>query len=380
MEQFYQGALDVFLVGVRADFDSVENQAMKSVTSLESNGLLSTDKDTTGIFTQVSNMETQGNRAVWRHSGTTGVSTTGTRVAGAIYPTGSFVRLWETVVIDPNLQDANQITVPEERLNAESAEYKDALDRAQKLNLDLRRKNIGDPFDIFNLAFVAPTSYPNTKFVAKGNQGLDGNNTGLNEALITYKHVMANTNAAVSGATASAPLGGSNGVGSSGLYASLSPTSYNAALEQGATFLDDVQKPMSMFGGMITVVVPRANGLVQIAKQLNESEWQIGTANNEVNVFNGTMSKIISSPFLTNSINYTTANSQNKKWYLVDNAFTDPRVGTNLVRVSFVPTQSFVFRSPEMNALVYQAKQSYSYTWVDWRNVLGSLGDNSAQG
>jgi hypothetical protein len=378
MENFYQGALDVFLVGVRADFDSVENQAKKSVTSLKENGLLRTDKDTSGIFTEVSNMETQGNRTVFRHTGTTGNSSTGARIAGGVYPAASFLRLWETVVLDPNLQDANQITVPEERLNAESAEYKDALDRAEKLNLDLRRKNIGDPFDIFNLAFVAPSSYPSVKFVGKGNNGLDGNNTALGEALITYQHKIAFGNA-TQATSATATNGCSNGVGSSSNYAALSPTSYNSALEQGATFVDDVNKPMAMFGGAVDIIVPRANGLVATAKQLNESDWQIGTANNEVNVFKSTMGKIISSPFLTNSINYTTANSQNKKWYLIDNAFTDPKVGTGLVQVCFVPTQSFVFRSPEMNSLVYQAKQSYSYTWLDWRNVLASLGDGSAQ-
>ena len=377
MESLYQGALDVFLVGVRADFDSVENQAAKSVTSLEQNGLLSTDKNTDGIFTQVSNMETQGNRTVWRHTGTTGVSTTGNRAAGGIYPSGSFLRLWETVVIDPNVQDANQITVPEERLNVESAEYKDALDRAQKLNLDLRRKNIGDPFDVINMMFIAPTSYPSTKFVAKGNNGLDGNNTALSEALITYQHKIALGNATL--ATSTTVFNGcSNAVGSSGLFAALSPTSYNAALEQGATFVSDINKPMPMFGGMVTTIVPPANGLVATAKQLNESEWSIGTANNEVNVYNNTMQKIISSPYLINSINYSTANTQNKKWLLIDNAFTDPKVGMGFVRVCFVPQQSFVFRSSEMNALVYQAKQSFSYSWIDWRNCLGSLGDNSA--
>ena len=377
MEPFNQGALDVFLVGVRADFDSVENQAIRSVTSLETNGLLSTDKVTDGIFTQVSNMETQGNRAVWRHTGTTGVSTTGTRVAGAIYPSGSFIRLWETAVIDPNLQDANQITVPEERLNAESAEYKDALDRAQKLNLDLRRKNIGDPFDVFNQAFIAPTSYANTKFVGKGNNGLDGNNTALSEALITYQHKIALGNATLATST-TVWNGCSNAVGSSGLFAALSPTSYNAALEQAATFVSDINKPMPMFGGMVTTVVPPANGLVQTAKQLNESEWTVGNSNNEVNVLKNTMQRIVSSPYLVNSINYSTANTQNKKWFLVDGAYTDPKVGTGLVRVCFVPTQSFVYRSQDMNALVYQAKQSFSYSWVDWRNVIGSLGDNSA--
>ena len=377
MESLYQGALDVFLVGVRADFNSVEDQATKSITSLEQNGLLSTATVTDGIFTQVSNMETQGNITVWRHTGTTGVSTTGNRKAGAIYPTASFLRLWETVVIDPDDQDANQIAVPEERLNAESAEYKAALDRAQKLNIDLRRKNIGDPFDVFNVAFITPTSYPNSKFVAKGNNGLDGNNTACNEALITYQHKIALGNATL--ATSTTAFGGcGNAVSSSGLYAALSPTSYYAALELATTFVSDIGKPMPMFGGNKTLVVANANGLVQTAKQLNESEWVVGSANNEVNVLKSESSRIISSPYLTNSINYSTANTQNKKWFLIDAAFTDPKVGTGLVRVCFVPTGSNVFRSPEMNALVYQAKQSFSYSWVDWRNVVGSLGDNSA--
>ena len=118
--------------------------------------------------------------------------------------------------------------------------------------------------------------------------------------------------------------------------------------------------------------------LLRQLNKSNESEWTVGSANNEVNVYKNTMQNLISSPYLINSINYTTANTQNKKWFLVDGAFTDPKVGTGLVRVSFVPTQSFVFRSPEMNSLVYQAKQSFSYAWVDWRNVIGSLGDNSA--
>lgn len=373
----YNGSLDVFLVGVRADFDAVQDQAKIAVTSLEQNGLLSTDKDTTGIFTQVSNMENQGNRVVWRHTGSTGVSKTGSRVAGGVYPQANFNRLWETVVVDPDNQDANEINVPEERLNAESAEYKDALDRALKLNLDLRRKNMGDPFDVFNQAFVAPSSYASTKFVGKGNNGLDGSGTALGEALITYQHKLAYTNATAA-TSSTATNGCGNAVTSSGNYAALSPTSYNSALELGATFVDDVNKPMSMFGGLNTIIVPRANGLVATAKQINESDWTVGSSNNEVNVYKSTMGKIISSPFLTNSVNYTTANTQNKKWFVVDNSYTDPKVGNGLVRVSFVPTQSNVFRSPERNALVYQAKQSYSYAWVDWRNTLGSLGDLSA--
>ena len=323
------------------------------------------------MFTEVSNVTDEGNRAVWRHIGTTGLERLQTRIPGSVYPEGQFYRGWETVVVDPALQDAIEFTVPEERLDAEASKYKSALSRAQKSVITARRKNIGDPFDVFNQAFTAPASYANTRFVGKGNQGLDGNFTALNERLITITHKIASTNAATSPAQ-------SNCVVNSGNHAIFNDTYYYAALEQATGFVDDVNQPMPMFGGSLTIVVPNANGLVRTAKEINMSEWKVGTANNEVNVLNGTMSKIVSSAFLTNSINFaTTANSQNKKWFLVDTASQDPQVGTGLVRVCFTPTNSRVERREEMDSIVYKLKQSYSYAICDWRNVLGSLGDAS---
>ncbi len=374
MEQFYQGAKDVFLTKVRADFDAVEDQAVRAVTSLEQNGLLKSAVNTDGLFTEVTNITDEGNRAVWRYTSTTGVDRLGTRQAGSVYPIGNFYRGWETVVIDPNLQDADEIPVPEERLNAEAAPYKEALNRAQKLVIAARRKNIGDPFDVLNQAFTAPASYANTRFVGKGNQGLDGNFTALNEKLIlgTTGHKLAYNNTASS-------TGGINGVVNSGNWAAFNDTYYYAALELATTFVDDVANPMPMFGGALTVVVPNANSLVRTAKEINMSEWKVGTANNEVNVLMGTMMKIVSSPFLTNSINFaSTANSQNKKWFIVDTASQEPQVGTGLVRVAFLPTESRVDRKQENDAIAYKIKQSYCYVWTDWRNVLGSLGDASA--
>jgi hypothetical protein len=230
---------------------------------------------------------------------------------------------------------------------------------------------MGDPFDVLNLAFTAPTSYPNTRFNAKGNQGLTGANTALNEKLITTSHTLA------SGLSPSAGL--SNGVANSSNWAAFTPAFYYAALEQATTFVDDVSKPMPMFGGSKAIIVPNANGLVQSAKQIEESEWVVGSTNNEVNVLKGTLNRIISSPFLTNSINFgTTANAQNKKWFLVDTSSQDPQVGTSLVRICFVPTESRVEKREAIDSLVYKVKQSYSYVWTDYRNVLGSLGDGTA--
>ncbi len=371
MEQFYQGSKDVFLVGVRADFNSVEDQAMKAITSLEENGLLGSEKVTDGLFTQVSNVTAEGNLVVWRHTGTTGVTGLGSRAAGGQYGTAQFKRGWETVVTDPNLQDAAEIVVPEERADAESSMYKEALNRGQKLVIESRRKNIGDPFDMFNYAFTAPASFA-TRFFGKGNQGLDGNFTALNEKLITISHKIAATNAAPS-------AGGSNAVVNGANFAQFNDTYYYAALEQATTFVDDVNKPMPMFGGAVTIVVPNANALVRTAQEINKSEWKVGVANNEVNVLQGTLSRIISSPYLTNSINFgTTANSQNSKWFIVDTATQDPQVGTGLVRIAFLPTNSRVERRLDTDSVVYKIKQSYAYVFTDWRNVIGSLGTGVA--
>lgn len=368
METFYQGPKDVFLTRVRADFDAVEDQAIKAISSLEKNGLLRSDINTDGLFTQVTEVTDEGDRAVWRYISVAGIQKLGTRIAGGLYEEASFPRGYETVVTDPDLQDASEIIVPEERNDAESSKYKAALDRAQKLVIEARRKNIGDPFDMLNLAWTAPASYPNAHFVGKGNNGLTGANTALNEKLITITHALAN------GTTPSA--GVSNGVTTGGNWAPFNDTNYYAAMEQATTFVDDVGKPMPMFGGVITVIVPNANGLVRTAKELNESDWKVGTSNNEVNVLNATMGRIISSPYLINSINYaTTANAQNKKWLLIDTATQDPKVGTGLVRVCFVATDSRVERREAIDSLVYKLKQSYSYVFVDWRNVIGSLGD-----
>jgi len=369
MESFYQGQKDIFLVGVRADFQAVEDQAVKSVTSLEKNGLLNSDTTTDGLFTQMSNVTSEGNSVVWRHVSVAGLESLSTRQAGGQYPEGSFPRGWETVVTDPNIQDASQVVVPDERMGAESSMYKAALNRAQKLILATRRKNHGDPFDVLNQAFVAPTSYASQKFVGKGNQGLDGNFTALNEALVTANHKIAKTNAAATGS--------SNAVGVNSQYSAFDATSFYAALEQATTIVDDVGLPMPMFGGQVAIVVANANGLMRTAMEINKSDLKPFVANNEVNVMAGLLGKIVTSPYLTNSINYTAANTQNKKWYLIDTASQDPQVGTGLIRVSFLPTESRVERNQELDAITYKVKQSYSYAWCDYRNVLASLGDGS---
>ena len=364
-EVFYQGSKDVFLTKIRADFDAVEDQAMRAVTALEQNGLLETETTPQGLFTDITNITDDGDRAIWRYISVTGLQNLGTRKAGGSYPEGQFLRGYETTVQDPDFQDSVQQTVPEERQDKEATKYKAVLNRAQKQIVEIRRKNIADPFDVFNYAFTAPGSYA-TRFSAKGNQGLDGNFTALGERLVSTVHARADGGTTIS-----------NAVQSSGNSAVFSDTNYYAGLEQAQAFKDDVGKPMPMLAGMKCIVIPPANGLIRAAKELNDSEWNVGTTNNEVNVMKSSFADIIESPYLLQSYNTPTISNQ-KQWYVVDTSTREPEVGTGLVRVTFIPTNSRVDRFEQIDSIVYKVKQSFCYVWVDWRNVIGSRGDNVA--
>ena len=365
MEPLYQGALDVFLVKVRADFDAVSDQAMLSTRSLEDWSLVATDSKVMSLFTQVGAKTGEGDRAVWRHVGTTGIQNVGTRSAGGLYPEASFIRSWETAVYDPNAQLAVMIVVPEERELKEANIYKEYLNRAQKEVYELNRRNIADLFEVFNLAFTIPTSYP-TRFFAKGSQGLDGNYTALNEYFISTQHARADGGTTVS-----------NALNVSGLAGTFTDTNYWSAREQGATFVDDVGKPMPMFGGHLTLVVPPANSLVRTALEIDHSEWKTLTTNNDINVQQGMLNTIKSSPYLLSSY-YLSTVSNKTQWFLIDESQRDPEVGTCLVKVEFVPFQSRVERLEENDAIVYKAKEEYDYGWVGWRNVIGSNGSGAS--
>ncbi len=353
------------MVGVRADFDAVEDQALKSTRALKDWSLLGTSSDMKGMWTQVSNITDDGDRAVWRDIGATGLKKLGRRAAGTPYPAVDFIRGYETQVYDPNDQWAGEFVVPEERDVKESAKYKTVLNRAMKLLYEIDRQNIADIFELWNLAFTATASYPDMLF-ARGNRGLDGNYTALAEVLISIQHALANGGTSVS-----------NAVQSSGNAAAFSDANYYAAKEQGATFTDDVSKPMPMFGGHTTGIVPPANGLVRLMKEINGSEWKTLTANNDINILQGQLNDVKSSPYLLQSF-YISGTSNKKAWFLVDDTVRDPETGTGLVQIGFVPLQTRTERRESVDSVVYKVKQEYVYGWSDWRNIIGSKGDGAA--
>lgn len=363
-ETLYQGSKDVFLAKVRAKFDSVEDQALKSTRALQDYTLVSADPNIQSMYTLVSNVTDEGDRAVFRHVGVTGVQQLGSRFAGGLFPDAQFLRGYETAIFDPDSQVAGKFKVPDEREDKEGKEYKTILNRAQKLLYEIDRVNMADIFELWNQAFVQPTAYP-TRFAAKGNQGLDGNYTNLNERLISTQHARADAGTTIS-----------NAVNVSGNSAPFSDTAYWSAREQGATFVDDIGKAMPMFGGKVTIIAPPANGLIRLAKEIDKSEWKTQTTNNDINIHFSEFTAVKTSPFLLKSY-YTAGIANTNAWFLMDDTVRDPEMGTMFVKITFVPLKSNVYYSNENRAVIYDVAEEYVYAWLDWRNVIGSNGLNT---
>lgn len=364
-ETMYQGSKDVFLAKVRADFDVVENQALKSHKAYQQYSLIGTEPSANTIFTNVSETTDDGTRVVWRHIGVTGVQGQGKRSAGGVYPQATFIRGYETAIFDPDSQDANEFVVPEERDMKEGKQYKATLDRAKKILVKMDRTNMEDPFQVLNYAFTAAASQ-DPKFFVRGNNGLTGANTALAERLVSISHARADA-----GATQS------NAVQSSGNARAFTVDAYWSSREQGATFKDDVGEDEPMFGGSVTIAIPPANGLVREAAEINGSTWEPGNAENQINVQQGLLGRMISSSSLLRA-KYTSTITDTAKWFLIDEVTRDEEVGTGLVCISFVPMTTKVERQESVDSLVYKIKQSKMYGFVDWRNVLGSKGDGNA--
>lgn len=373
-ETLFQGGKDVFLVGVRAAIDSVEDQSLKGLKALEQYSLLSTDSMGDSIYTRVTDYEDDGMRAVWRNISVAGISNSVdgyNRAAGQPYPEVAVSRGYETEIIDPDKQQAKAFNVPEERELKEARMYKSVLNRARLLMDDINRTNIKDPFELINLAYSAASVLP-SRFYARGNRGLAGGqgvvSGNIAEPLISTIHALA---------ASSSPSTFSNAVLANGNSMPLSDVALQSARELGASFVDDVGNPSPRMGGLVDILIPPANGLVKLAKQLEGSEWQISTNENQINVHKGTLGRIIDSPYLLKS-QYVSTVSNKFAWELVDRTVRDPETGTGFVCITFVPLQSKVHRNESIDSIVYQLKQELAFTQIDPRSIVGSLGDNNA--
>jgi hypothetical protein len=154
-----------------------------------------------------------------------------------------------------------------------------------------------------------------------------------------------------------------------------------AASQLGGTFLDDVGNPMPRLGGRVTLVIPHAGGNIKMAMQVNKSDLEVQTAENQINVYKGVYGRVITSPYLRQSAyvgsGYSYYNTTTK-WFVVDEMEKDPTVGTGFVCINFVPFQSDTYRDNDVDSVVYHVKEEKVWGWVDPRALAGSPGDGAS--
>lgn len=122
-------------------------------------------------------------------------------------------------------------------------------------------------------------------------------------------------------------------------------------------FLDD--KGMRFMSMPDTLLVPV--DLEKTAKILAGSNLRPGTANNDVNIYNG-MFKVIAWEYITS----TTA------WFLLDQR-NHLLTWYWRIRPEFKQDNGF-----DSDAALYKTRMRFSFGWSDWRGVAGSKGDGAA--
>jgi len=369
-DYLFQGSKDVILNGVRAAFDAAENTGFKTTRALQNSSLLGSDPLADSLFYTAAMADSEGEKAIWRYIEFTAAKNQGTRSAGGTFAEAEFLRGYETAVIDPDNQLANKFVVAYERQNKEAKSYKSIVDRGRLLIDLIEKSNIKDPLEVFNLAFTAPSSFPTTglggnRFYARGNKGLDGNATALGERMISSQHARADGGAVWSNAV----LDGGNAP-------ALTTDSFWAAKLTGFTSIfDDVGNPYPAFGGRVYLVTAPAN--MKVARQLDQSEWEIGVADNQINIHKGMQINTITSPYLTVSA-YVSGVANTGQWFIVDNDMRSAEVGLGFTVLPFVQLQSNVYDDKGINSAVYNIMQEKVYGNVNPRCVVGSKGNGAA--
>ena len=125
--------------------------------------------------------------------------------------------------------------------------------------------------------------------------------------------------------------------------------------------VDDIGEPMPMGGGMKYIVVPPQK--VAKAKKNIESEWEVGTANNTINVWKGQGWTIVSSPFLQ-----ATHGGSNTAWFVVDGMFSPFK------DIMFRPVTNETWFDENTKVFVHDISMEHKVGSYDYRGFVYNAG------
>jgi hypothetical protein len=348
MESFGRD-LDIFLRGLYPEFEAIEDQGQKSIEQLKKAFIVGTDPNVPSLFLQKNYVNEQIARFVY----ITGVGKLGKRSVGGTYPevkTGKRGFITQ-VEFDPNDEDAGMISISEEFRDRLNPAVREKIATAQGLMNRAIREIWKGYFDLLEHAFTQPSNYPSHLF-ARGNSA-DNPNGPLNVPLMSSHHPLVNSSAEGVNVLTDSPA--------------LSEEALFRAFALGGDMVDDWGEKMPIgFGTGFTLIIPNNPEMVPVALQLVGAEKQPYTSDNNVNLIKGILGNVLISNLLTGS-----------KWFIVANNDRDPLFGAGLIDVTFVP---LTVKGPVVNedtdSVVWKLKYQKRWGWVDWRYIIGSLGNS----
>ncbi len=321
-------SIDLLLKGVRAEFAYVTDQAERQIAAYDSNVYLDATSKTGALFEEINAVGRQRIEAI----AITGVN--------ELLPTDELQAFPETTYVPSFITSvepykfSRRIKVSQESADRRDAKYQKALNEAQKLNYAYANTRARHKFDRLNKAFSAVGT--------------------------TYAHLF-DYGDAVALASASHP----DKVGSthSNLVTAsdISPTTIETMTLVLQNQVDDIGEPMPMGGGMKYIVVPPAK--VKKAKENIESEWQVNTANNNINVWRGQGWMLVSSPFMG-----SVQGGSNTAWFIIDGMFSP------LKEVTFKPLANETWYDSNVKAFVHDVEFEHKVGAYDYRGIVCNAG------
>lgn len=321
-------SIDLFLRGVRAEFAVVVDQAEKQIAALDANVYLDATNKTGALFEEVNAVGQQRVEAI----GVTGVNELLPTQELQSFPETGYVPSYITAV-EP-YKFARRIKVSQESAERRDAKYAKALNEASKLNIAYANTRTRHKFGRLYQGFSAVTTATPQYFDY-------GDGTYLFSAVHPDK---------ISGTH-------SNVVTAS----DITDTSIEAMVLVLQNQVDDIGEPMPMGGGTNYMIVPPAK--VKKAKQNIDSEWQVGTANNTINVWRTVGWMLVSSPFLS-----ATNAGSNTAWYIADSMYSP------LKDVMFKSVTNETWYEDDTKAFVHDICFEHRVGPYDYRGIVGNSG------
>jgi len=124
---------------------------------------------------------------------------------------------------------------------------------------------------------------------------------------------------------------------------------------------DDIGEPMPMGSGTNYAVVPPKK--IRKFKEMMDSEWQVGNANNTINVWHTVGWILVSSPYLQASYG-----GSDTAWYIVDSMFSP------LKDVNFKSVENTTWYEEDTKAFVHDIQTEHKVGPEDWRGFVQNPG------